>query len=71
MPIHLEHISFAEWLVELNACALRAGYKCDQPFARITGILCWHSFYEEGYAPSEALTAAAQEGEKFGTDYIA
>ena len=64
----LEQISFAEWLIALNAYAANAGYN-GQPLTLITGQLCWHSFYEAGVPPSVALEAAATEGRKFGSDY--
>jgi hypothetical protein len=66
----LDHISFAEWLIALNACAVKAGYKTDEPFVQITGQLCWHSFYEAGVPPSVAINTAAMEGAEFGADYV-
>jgi hypothetical protein len=68
MQCELDDISFAEWLVELNLCAAKAGYRGD-PFVQITGQLCWHSYYEEGLTPSAALEAAAKDGVEFGEDY--
>ncbi len=67
----LDHISFAEWLIRLNSCAIKAGYTGSQPIAQITGQLCWYPFYEGGLTPDAALEAAAQEGEEFGNHYDA
>lgn len=69
MWIDLDHISFAEWLVELNACAVKARYK-GPPLTEITGQICWHPHYEEGLAPNTALELAAKEGTEFGQDYM-
>jgi hypothetical protein len=69
MQDDLERISFAEWLIELNACAAKAGYKGDQTFVQITGQLCWYSYYEEGLTPAAALKIAATLGTEFGADY--
>ena len=64
----LDYISFAEWLIELNACAVKAGYK-GQPLVLITGQLCWHTDYESGVSPEEALRVAEKDEMKFALDY--
>ncbi|MDD5585341.1 MAG: hypothetical protein PHY92_00095 [Alphaproteobacteria bacterium] len=69
MQDDLERISFAEWLIELNACAAKAGYKGDQPLVQMTGQLCWYSFYEEGLTPAAVLKIAATTGAEYGADY--
>ena len=69
MKIYLEQISFAEWLIALNATARAQGFKGD-PITKITGQLCWYSFYEAGVTPERALAAATRDGEKFGEAYV-
>jgi len=64
----LDHISFAEWLINLNACAIKAGYR-GGPFVTITGQLSWHSFYEAGISPKTALRIEEDNAMKFGRDY--
>ncbi len=64
----LDHISFAEWLIELNACAVKAGYK-GEALVKITGQLEWHHFYEDGTTPEAALEIAAKDGVVFGIEY--
>jgi hypothetical protein len=66
----LDHISFAEWLIALNACAVKAGYKNNPPFLRITGQLFWYADYQDGLSPESALEAAAMDGLEFGADYL-
>jgi len=68
MLIDLEKVSFAEWLIELNVCAIKAGYK-GEPIATITGQLEWYPYYEEGLTPSLALERASGEGQEFGIEY--
>jgi hypothetical protein len=65
----LDHISFAEWLIALNACAVKAGYK-GEPLVIITGQLEWHPFYEDGVSPADALALAAADGLAFGFLYV-
>jgi hypothetical protein len=64
----LDHVSFAEWLIELNACAVKAGYK-GQPLVRITGQLCWYGDYESGIPPEKALKIVEKETKEFASDY--
>jgi hypothetical protein len=64
-----DHISFAEWLVRLNECAVKAGYRTEQPFTQVTGQLDWHSYYEEGLTPVAALESAPKDGSEFEEDY--
>ena len=66
----LDHISFAEWLITLNACATKAGYKNNPPFLRMTGQLFWYADYHHGLTPEAALEAAAKDGLAFGVDYL-
>jgi len=63
----LDQISFAEWLVELTICAVRAGYK--SPLLIQTGQLCWYPSYVEGLSPLNALRAHERDGRLFGIDY--
>ena len=69
MEIDLEQISFAEWLIALNACAASSGYR-GIPFVQITGQLCWYGDYMEGLSPRAALELTAQDGLMFGGDYV-
>lgn len=69
MNLDLDSISFSEWLVELDCCANKAGYK-GQPFVQKTGQYCWHSFYQKSFSPEEALEAASLEALEFGHDYL-
>lgn len=64
----LDTISFAEWLTELNAEAVRVGF-ADEPIVHITALLCWFADYEAGLTPQEALEEAINDGEEFGEDY--
>ncbi len=64
----LETISFAEWLTELNAEAVRVGF-ADEPIVHVTALLCWFSDFEAGLTPQEALEEAINDGEEFGEDY--
>jgi hypothetical protein len=64
----LDRISFAEWLIDLNACAVRAGYK-GAPLVIMTGQLEWHHYYEDGMTPAAALDAAATDGAMFEREY--
>ena len=66
--IDLDHISFTEWLVELNSCAHDTGYR-GVPLVNTTGTMCWFSYYLEGVDPSDALDLTAQDGMDFGEDY--
>ena len=66
----LDHISFAEWLIALNACATKAGYKTPKPFVQITGQLFWYADYQVGLTPEAALAAAAKDGLEYGVDYL-
>jgi len=68
MQDDLEHVSFAEWLIELNACAVKAGYK-GEPITTITGQLEWYHFYEAGLKPRTALERATQDGQEFCPGY--
>ena len=68
MECDLDHISFAEWLIELNACAVKAGYK-GQPLVQITGQLCWYADYESGVSPEDALKQGAKDGLEFVSSY--
>ncbi|MGB9154081.1 MAG: hypothetical protein WCD70_13460 [Alphaproteobacteria bacterium] len=63
-----DQISFAEWLVELNALAVKSGYK-GQPLVEITGQLEWLYFYESETSPANALKIAENDGIRFGADY--
>lgn len=65
----LEAISFAEWLTELNAEAVKAGFT-DEPLVHVTALLGWFADYEAGLTPQEALEEAINDGEAFGEDYI-
>lgn len=64
----LEAISFAEWLTELNAEAVKAGFT-DEPIVHVTALLGWFADYEAGLTPQEALEDAINDGEAFGEDY--
>ena len=64
----LEAISFAEWLTELNAEALKEGFT-DEPLVHVTALLGWFADYEAGLTPEEALDEAIADGEAFGEDY--
>lgn len=64
----LETVSFAEWLTDLNAEAVRVGF-VDQPLVHVTALLCWFADYEAGLTPEEALAEAMSDGEEFGEDY--
>ena len=66
--IDLDHISFTEWLVELNSYARDAGYR-EKLLVDQTGTICWFSYYLEGTDPKEALQMAEQDGMEFGSDY--
>lgn len=68
MRDYLEHISFAEWLIELNICAIKAGYK-GQPFTQLTGQLNWYADYESRLVPQDALDNALKDGAEFGEIY--
>ena len=63
-----DHISFAEWLIDLNAEAIRTGYM-ELPFVGCTGQLCWYPDYSAGLKPGEALCRASIDGLQFGFDY--
>lgn len=65
----LDHISFAEWLIRLDKIARDQGFK-GEPITKITGQLCWFSFYEAGVAPHEALADAVRDGQQFGAAYV-
>lgn len=65
---NLEAISFAEWLTELNAEAVKAGF-ADEPIVHVTALLGWFADYEAGLTPQEALEEAIADGEVFGDDY--
>ncbi len=64
----LESISFAEWLTELNAEAVRVRFD-DEPIVHVTALLCWFADYEAGLTPQEALEEAINDGAEFGDDY--
>ncbi len=64
----LDPISFAEWLTELNAEAVRVGF-ADEPIVHVTALLYWFADYEAGLTPQEALEEAINDGEDFGEDY--
>lgn len=64
----LEAISFAEWLTELNAEAIKEGFT-DEPLVHVTALLGWFADYEAGLTPQEALDEAIADGEAFGEDY--
>lgn len=64
----LEAISFAEWLTELNAEAIKEGFT-DEPLVHVTALLGWFADYEAGLTPQEALDEAISNGEAFGEDY--
>ena len=68
MFYELETISFAEWLIQLNVYAARAGFK-GRPLVEITGQLDWYHFYEDGLGPEAALEVAVVDGMEFGKDY--
>lgn len=68
MSDNLDYISFAEWLVDLNICAVRAGYKTPH-LVKVTGQFCWYPYYEQGMSPSTALEIAANTGKVLGDDY--
>lgn len=63
-----EATSFAEWLTELNAEAVRVGF-ADEPLVHVTALLGWFADYEAGLTPQEALGEAINDGEAFGEDY--
>jgi len=63
-----ERVSFAEWLIELNACAVNVGYK-GGPLAIITGQLEWYQSYIDGLTPPSALDLSAQDGKELGKYY--
>jgi hypothetical protein len=65
---NLETISFAEWLIELNAEAVKIGF-VHEPIVHVTALLCWFADYEAGLTPQEALAEAISDGEEFGEDY--
>jgi hypothetical protein len=66
----LDEISFAEWLVELNNRAISSGYHAPDSFAAITGIIDWHPYYDEGVTPTEALSEAEKDANKYGAEYL-
>lgn len=63
----LEAISFAEWLTELNAEAVRVGF-ADEPIVHVIALLCWFADYEAGLTPQEALEEAIHDGEEVEED---
>jgi len=66
--LDLDRISFAEWLIQLNACAAKSGYKCPS-LTHVTGQLCWLHAYETGLSPHTALVQAEADGIEFGEVY--
>lgn len=69
--IDLDHISFAEWLVELNDVVASKGFLTTGGFVAETGQLEWWSSYEAGLSPEEALYVTALDGLEYGSDYDA
>jgi hypothetical protein len=65
---NLETISFAEWLIELNAEAVNIGF-AREPIVQVTALLCWFVDYEAGLTPQQVLAEAISDGEEFGEDY--
>jgi hypothetical protein len=66
--LDLEQLSFAEWLIDLNAYARRSGYR-GRPLVKITAMLAWSVDYDAGLTPAAALLQAAADGIAFGQDY--
>jgi hypothetical protein len=66
----LDHVSFAEWLIQLNAYAAEAGYKTGRPLTHLTGQLCWYHFYEDRMTPNEAIETMIRDAIEFGADYL-
>jgi hypothetical protein len=51
-----EQVEFTEWLIELNAEAIRRGYK-SQPLVNQGYEEDWRCYFDDGYTPSHALDA--------------
>jgi hypothetical protein len=49
-------VEFTEWLIELNAEAIRRGYK-SQPLVNQGYEEDWRCYFDDGYTPSHALDA--------------
>ena len=48
-------MTFPEWLLALNAAAVKRGYTGGERFFQGTGEDCWRESYDTGMSPEEAL----------------
>lgn len=53
--IDLDHISFAEWLVMLDQCALEAGYRSSPSPIDNIGLFDWYNYYLQNLSPQQAF----------------